>query len=115
MAFNSIITCRLFRKLFNFCNCMTNLNQLIEQRQGEAKERILSTMDDGTIQYCPRDLESVITQTATESYRQALLDVDEKLEEQIEHALKMSNWQAQSALETIRAQIEGLLSKIDKV
>jgi hypothetical protein len=54
---------------------MTNLTNLIEQRQEDAEERILSTMDDGTIQYCPRDLESVITQTATLAYRQALEDV----------------------------------------
>jgi hypothetical protein len=108
---------------------MTNLTKLIERRQGENESlinelRIVSNMinvgekiqwgQDTTLMDKAADaLES--SQSITEAYRQALLDVDEKLEEQIEHALKMSNWQAQSALETIRAQIEGLLSKIDKV
>jgi hypothetical protein len=93
---------------------MTKLNKLIKQRQEEAEERILSTMDDGTIQYCPRDLESVITQTATEAYRQALEDVLAGLPEEDTVAYGYESGRAKkkahnTALQTVRAQIEELL------
>jgi hypothetical protein len=115
---------------------MTNLNTLIEQRQGELMKFVEPALDNGfdngyrgadteKAQKAYRDryawaldIRDFDTQTATEAYRQALLDLQEGLPEDVDHAGERGNapqWRHghNTALQTVRAQIKGLLSKIE--
>jgi len=114
---------------------MTNLNKLIERRQGEATSQMenlavpaynelthevehYNKVTDSLIRY-------ITTQTATEAYRQALLDLREGLpgEIEIDNFKFVGNEQEvievqremghNTALQTVRAQIEELLGKIE--
>jgi len=115
---------------------MTNLNQLIERRQGEVREAMLGTKtntipDDAwhTALYESKaeKLNEATTQTATEAYRQALEDVLAGLPGEVSVYLhahhhmtdrelrdeEMRVFGMNYRLKTVRAQIEGLLSKIE--
>jgi hypothetical protein len=124
---------------------MTNLNQLIEQRQGENESlikelRIVSNMinvgekiqwgQDTTLMDKAADaLES--SQSITEAYRQALEDVlaglydvdvdkvptieQEAWANQYENKCEAFWYGESKGLSNVRAQIEELLGKIDKV
>ena len=116
---------------------MTNLNKLIEQRQEEVESKsqheewggwkIVSDMLDKPNEYgifptseCYERLHDFVVEQKIEAYRQALLDLRAGL------PLKLSNEVAHrypndyafeighdTALQTVRAQIEGLLGKIE--
>ena len=117
---------------------MTNLNKLIEQRQEEVESKsqheewggwkIVSDMLDKPNEYgifptseCYERLHDFVVEQKIEAYRQALLDLRAGL------PLKLSNEVAHrypndyafeighdTALQTVRAQIEGLLGKIEQ-
>ena len=96
---------------------MTNLNQLIERRQGEATRTLIEciTQEDKPV-FTPEIMNQIINQTATLSYRQALNDLLAGLPEP---SNPRGPWESGSsdgyntALQTVRAQIEGLLGKIE--
>jgi len=110
---------------------MTNLNKLIEQRQGEFYDYIKYGDDTNTTVERAK-LKRMYNEHITKAYRQALLDLREGLPESKDiekHTIEMLKsgltnkknrrkarikdrvWN--KALETVRAQIEGLLSKIE--
>jgi len=91
---------------------MTNLTKLIERRQGEFQ--MFFTEDDGSGN-------DWLEMSLKEAYRQALLDLLQSMEGMDEdgetplgsqelHETEMA-WN--TALQTVRAQIEGLLGKIE--
>jgi hypothetical protein len=95
---------------------MTNLQQLIERRQGEIKEVTVKIRDLSSETTIDLDIQPLLehdAQTATEAYRQALLDVLAGLPEP---SNPRGPWESGSsdghntALQTVRAQIEGLLN-----
>jgi hypothetical protein len=102
---------------------MTNLNKLIERQQGEVekwkmfpeKEYIDIINYD---QYQVEDVKNEVAEVATEAYRQALEDVLAGLPEP---SNPRGPWESGSsdgyntALQTVRAQIEVLLGKINEV
>ena len=115
---------------------MTNLTKLIEQRQGELIKFVEPALDNGfdngyrgadteKAQKAYRDryawaldIRDFDTQTAIEAYRQALEDVLAGLPEDFDHAGEQGNapqWRNghNTALQTVRAQIEELLGKIE--
>ena len=53
---------------------MTTLNTIIEEEKKGAKESVLETFDDGTIRYCPRDLETKITTAMQRAYEAGKAD-----------------------------------------
>jgi hypothetical protein len=110
---------------------MTNLNKLIEQRKGEFKEISETYIKSGwdeinnlaykTYQINWNDNQiDFIAQTATLSYRQALEDVLAGLPEEDTIAYGYESGRAKKkahniALQTVRAQIEGLLGNIKDI
>jgi len=88
---------------------MTNLNKLIKRRQGELQ--MFLTEDDGSGNVW-------LDMSLKETYRQALLDLQAVLPGEKEKVFtddfEMRNYKNDhnTALQTVRAQIEGLLSKI---
>ncbi len=100
---------------------MTNLQQLIEQRQGEvhqAYQQVYKGILPAEV-LAKRNVwyEEEITQTATEAYRQALLDLREGLPPNIEvsefHPGSEQSEAINTTLQTVRAQIEELLGKME--
>jgi hypothetical protein len=96
---------------------MTNLNQLIERRQGEAHQAYQQVYKG----ILPAEVlakrnvwyEEETTQTATEAYRQALQDVLARLPGDKEHLNYDSDERGHNTtLQTVRAQIDDLLGKI---
>jgi hypothetical protein len=124
--------------MVNITSDMTNLNTLIEQRQGEMEKlyKMLGFKDELSFEEVPPEvqLKQFTTQTATLAYRQALLDLREGLPESKDiekHTIEMLKsgftnktnrrkarikdkvWN--TALQTVRAQIDDLLGKINGV
>jgi hypothetical protein len=110
------------------------MKEILEQRlQREAREmfeltdisgnigkRVLVLKDTDGESYDFNKIDALITQTATEAYRQALEDVlaglpgDEDLtpfDNDPLHPVRTQKFGHNTALQTIRAQIEGLLGK----
>jgi len=95
---------------------MTNLQQLIERRQGYGIKEF-SIEFKGALNRDP-ELLSGARNLATEAYRQALLDLREGLPEDDTteyrgQRRKLITEGHNTALQTVRAQIEGLLGKIE--
>jgi hypothetical protein len=100
---------------------MTNLQQLIERQQREARDaflrRTITFSLDETHYFI---LDTLTAQTATEAYRQALEDVLAGLPEEDTVAYGYESGRAKkkahnTALQTVRAQIEGLLGNTKDV
>jgi len=95
----------------------TLINKLIERQQEEATRTLIEciTQEDKPV-FTPEIMNQIITQTATEAYRQALEDVLAGLPPNIEvsefHPGSEQSESINTALQTVRAQIEGLLNKI---
>jgi soluble cytochrome b562 len=100
---------------------MTNLNKLIEQRQGEFEHKIISVDELGHQAHIGDAYKAVqfVNQSITEAYRQALEDVLAGLPGEKEKVytddFEMRNYKNghNALLQTIRAQIEELLGKIE--
>ena len=106
---------------------MTNLQQLIERRQGAAKRTGYKHINNSDhlpewYGYPAKSIDTLTAQTATEAYRQALEDVLAGLpgddrprvpENDTEEAWMSEYIGHNTALQTVRDQIEGLLSKIE--
>jgi len=105
---------------------MTNLTKLIEQRQGEFDSKWFHELQEWGREPMRNDMVGFLRQTATLAYRQALQDVlaglpEEKLYQTIRAYDEYvngftegeTNSEYNTALQTVRAQIEGLLGKIE--
>jgi hypothetical protein len=98
-----------------------NLEKLIERRQGEFEHKIMSVDELGHQAHIGDAYKAIqfVNQTATLSYRQALLDLREGLpgdEDENVTFPRNSKYYANghnTALQTVRAKIEELLSKIE--
>jgi hypothetical protein len=110
---------------------MTNLQQLIEPRQGEVWDDKKKKHDgrEIVVSYSKKEIDTINTQTATEAYRQALEDVlaglyevdvdkvptieQEAWANQYENKCEAFWYGESKGLSNVRAQIEGLLGKIE--
>jgi hypothetical protein len=98
---------------------MKNLNTLIEQQKERVINQCVTYPSDQTrsgkeVRLDPDYLAILTTQTATKAYRQALEDVLAGLPDDKEHLNYDSDERGHNtALQTVRAQIEGLLGKIE--
>jgi hypothetical protein len=104
---------------------MTNLNKLIERRQGEVVKRIVDEFKteelvlDSDKHYYIRgtteDLESAVRLALEEERKQALLDLQAGLpgdaRSEDRPGAEMEGWD--TSLQTVRAQINDLLGKIE--